>query len=189
MRLIAAVLLFCSLAAGQEFKLGSRVDGFSLQDLNGAPVSFAGLQGSVTVIVFISTQCPVSNAFNERMTALYNDYSAKGVQFVFIDSNANESAADVAALRKSAGFPFAVYKDYENRVADRFGAMSTPETFVIDRGGIVRYHGFIEESMNEARTKNRALRAALDAVLAGKPVPIPETKAFGCSIKRVRRAT
>ncbi len=189
MRLMVAAVLCCGLTAGQEFSLGSRVAGFSVEDLSGAPVSFPDPRGSVTVVAFISTLCPVSNGFNDRMTALFRAYSTKGITFVFIDSNANESAADVAAHRKSAGFPFAVYKDRANRVADRFGAMATPETYVIDGSGLLRYHGYIEDSINEARVKNRALRTALDAILAGKPVPVAETKSFGCSIKRVRRSS
>src|ERR1019366_10814640 len=117
------------------------------------PAPFSRLRGSTTVVAFISANCPVSNGFNDRMTALFNDYSARGVKFVFINSNANESAAEVAQHRQSAGFPFEVYRDPGNRAADLFGAMATPETYVIDSGGILRYHGYIEDSINEARVK------------------------------------
>ena len=72
--------------------------------------------------------------------------------------------------------------------ADLFGAQVTPETFVIDREGVIRYHGYVDDSLNEARVHNRGLRTALDAVLAGRPVSAAETKAFGCTIKR-RRAS
>jgi peroxiredoxin len=189
MRILAGALLCSTLTFAQEFGVGKRVNDFGLQDLAGSPVSFSQLRGATTVVAFIATNCPISNAFNDRMTALYNDYSQKGVKFVFVNSNANESASEVASHRKSAGFPFPVYKDPTNKVADRFGAMATPETYVIDSTGTVRYHGYIEDSTNEARVKSRALRAALDAVLAGKPVAAAETKAFGCSIKRARRTT
>jgi hypothetical protein len=72
-------------------------------------------------------------------------------------------------------------------VANRFDAQVTPENFVIDSAGVIRYHGSIDDSQNEARIRTRGLRLALDALLGGKPVPIPETKAFGCTIKRVRK--
>ena len=73
-----------------------------------------------------------------------------------------------------------------NAAADRFGATVTPESYVMDSTGTVRYHGQIDDSRNAARVRVRGLRMALDAVLDGKPVGIQETKAFGCSIKRVR---
>jgi peroxiredoxin len=122
------------------------------------------------------------------MKAVYNDYAAKGVHFVFINANGTESAAEVAEHAKAHGFPFAVYKDASGAVADRFGAQVTPETFVIDKDSVIRYHGYIDDSANEARVHNQGLRRALDAVLAGKDVPAAQTKAFGCTIKR-RRAS
>jgi thiol-disulfide isomerase/thioredoxin len=181
MRLIAAALLCCAMNAI------SRGSELTVEDAKGAKVSI-DLSRGPTVVAFISTVCPVSNAFNDRMIALYNDYSAKGVQFVFINSNANESAAEVAAHSQSAGFPFVVYRDPSNRAADALGAMATPETYVIDKAGAVRYHGFVEDSTNQARVKKRALQDALNAVLAGAPVVSAETKAFGCTIKRARRS-
>jgi hypothetical protein len=60
---------------------------------------------------------------------------------------------------------------------------------VIDSTGTLVYHGQIDDSRNEQRVQQQGLRMALDAVLAGKPVGVAETKAFGCSIKRVRRTT
>ncbi len=74
-------------------------------------------------------------------------------------------------------------------VADRFGAEVTPESYVVDSSGIMRYHGQIDDSRNEPHIKKRTLSVALDAMLAGKPVPAQETKAFGCTIKRVRKTT
>ena len=95
----------------------------------------------------------------------------------------------MAAHAKSVGFVFPVYKDPNNALADRFDAQVTPETYVIDSSGTLVYHGQIDDSRNEKRVQQQALRMALDAVLAGKPLTVAETKAFGCSIKRVRRAT
>jgi thiol-disulfide isomerase/thioredoxin len=134
----------------------------------------------VTVVTFIATQCPVSNAYNERMKALYSDYAPKGVKFVFINANRTESAADVARHAQEHGFPFQVYKD-DDSVADRFGASVTPEAFVMD-------HGSVDDAQVIERVQTPRLRNALDAVLAGQPVAQPETKAFGCSIKRIKKA-
>ena len=108
--------------------------------------------------------------------------------FVFINANSTEPAAEVAEHAKAHGFPFAVYKD-NGAAADLFGAQVTPETFVMDKDGVMRYHGYVDDSANEARAHNQGLRLALDAVLAGKAVPMAQTKAFGCTIKRRRRAS
>jgi hypothetical protein len=87
------------------------------------------------------------------------------------------------------GFPFPVCKDPDNLVADRFNAQVTPESYVMDSAGILRYHGSIDDNMNESRVHVQRLRAALDALLGGKLVQATETKAFGCTIKRVRKAS
>jgi peroxiredoxin len=183
------LMLSASALFAQEFKVGSNVADFQVQDLDGKPVAFSALRGPVTVVTFISTQCPVSNGYNQRMNSLFHDYSSKGVKFIFVNANQNERAGEVRQHAKNAGFVFPVYKDANNVVADRFGAEVTPENYVIDSSGVIRYHGSIDDSQNEARIRTRGLRLALDAVLAGKPVEIAETKAFGCSIKRARKGT
>ncbi|MBV9404932.1 MAG: redoxin domain-containing protein, partial [Acidobacteriaceae bacterium] len=86
-RIGLAALGMATLAFGQDFKVGSPVSDFSLQQLDGAPVQFSALKGNVTVVMFISVQCPVSNSYNDRMTALYQDYSSKGVKFIAINAN------------------------------------------------------------------------------------------------------
>ena len=113
--------------------------------------------------MFISAVCPVSNSYNIRMTDLYRDYSAKGVQFVFINSNQNEKPAEVEEHARRAHFPFPVYADVGNVVADRFGVQSTPEAFVIAGDGAIRYHGRIDDSQNPARVQHQSLRLWLPA--------------------------
>lgn len=176
-------------ASAQDFKLGSQVSDFSLQKLDGSPVQFSSLKGNVTLVMFISVQCPVSNAYDDRMNALYQDYASKGVKFVVINANRTELAEAVAEHARAHNFQFAVYKDQDNVVADRFGASVTPETYVIDSTGAVRYHGSIDDSQNPAHVTTQRLRLALDAVLAGQEPPQTETKAFGCTIKKVQKGS
>lgn len=184
-----SLLVSAAVLSAQEFKLGSKVTDFSVQDLDGKSVSFASLRGPITVVTFVSVQCPVSNGYNQRMNALFKDYTPKDVKFIFVNANRNESANDIRDHAKSVGFVFPVYKDAGNALADRFDAQVTPESYVIDSAGIIRYHGSIDDSQNEARIRTRGLRLALDAVIAGKPVEITATKAFGCTIKRGRKST
>jgi peroxiredoxin len=183
-----AVSLATSVFA-QEFKLGSKVTDFTLQTVQGQNVHFNEIKGELTVLMFIATQCPVSNAYNERMNALYREYSARGVKFIGINSNATEPAQEVASHAAKHGFGFTVYKDINNVVADRFGAQVTPEVFVVDRNGVIAYHGAIDDSQNPANVTTQGLKLALDALLAGRPVEKASTKAFGCTIKRARTAS
>lgn len=187
----AAAALLCASSAlfAQEFHVGSAVPDFTLQQLGGSPVQFSTLKGNVTVVTFISVQCPVSNSYNERMNALYQDYAPKGVKFVAINANRTETASAVADHAREHSFQFTVYKDPDNVIADRFGATVTPETYVIDSTGTVRYHGSIDDSQNSRRVTTQRLRLALDAVLAGNSPPQTETKAFGCTIKKVQKST
>jgi peroxiredoxin len=181
--------LAAALVYGQEFKLGSKVTDFELKDTSGQTVKFSSLKGDVTAIFFIATRCPISNDYNERMKAIYKDYSPRGVKFVFINSNSTEPASEVAEHAQKWGFPFKVYKDGNNVVADRFGAQFTPEVFVLDRAGVIRYHGAIDDSRPADKVTKHFLRTALDELLAGKPVSTAETKAFGCTIKRVKKVS
>lgn len=138
----------------------------------------------VAVVLFVSTRCPVSNAYNNRMIALAKKYTPKGVAFVGIDANSTEPTAEIAAFAKAKGFPFPVLKDARNVVADKYDAHVTPETYVINNSGVLVYHGRIDNDMDTANIKTHELADALDATLGGKPVVKAQTKAFGCSIKR-----
>jgi peroxiredoxin len=187
--LTIVLALSAGLLCGQEFKVGSHVPDFQVRDLDGKSVAFSSLKGPITVVTFIATECPVSNSYNQRMSDLYRDYTAKNVKFIFVNANRSEPASEVRDHAKRVGFPFAVYKDPDNVLADRFDAQVTPESFVIDSSGTIRYHGSIDDNMNEPRVHTRRLRIALDALLDGKPVASTETKAFGCTIKRIRKAS
>ncbi len=160
-------------------------DSLLVRDLAGKQLSIQ-TGHDVTVITFISTQCPISNDYNDRMSAIYKDYSSRGVKLFFVNANSTEPASEVAEHAKSVGFTFPVYKD-ENTV-EKLGAQNTPETFVFDKSGKLLYHGYIDDARNVARIQNHGLRDAIDAALAGKSVANPVTKAFGCTIKKARRS-
>ena len=138
------------------------------------------------VLMFIATQCPVSNAYNERMVQLYKDYTSKGVAFIGINSNKQEGIDEIKEHAQEHGFLFPILKDNNNTIADKLGASVTPEIFVLNTKFEILYHGRIDDSKKEAKVSSNDLRTALDAILTGKPVENTETKAFGCSIKRVK---
>lgn len=168
-------------------QVGYAAPSFTLADaVTGQSKSLPTLaQGKkATVVMFLSTRCPVSNAYNGRMTTLAKKYAAQGVSFVGIDSDQNEPKAEVAAFTKQQGFPFPVLVDPGNKVSDAYSAHVTPETYVIDSKGVLIYHGRIDNDQDTANVKTHELADALDATLARQPVAKAQTKAFGCSIKR-----
>jgi peroxiredoxin len=169
--------------------IGQPAPDFSLPDLRGQQHALKDQRGKITVIAFLSVQCPISNAYGERIRALAEDYAKQGVVFLAINASAPESVADIKAHAAQHGFTFPILKDAGNKVADAYGAERTPEIFVVDERGVLRYHGRIDNSQDVRRVKRNDLREALDELLAGKPVSVPEAKAMGCVIKRVQAVT
>jgi hypothetical protein len=184
---IAATVVLAALIPSlraQELHPGTPVSGFTVRDMRGRLQDYRSLTGKVTVVIFFSTRCPMSNAFNYRRNLLYHDYRGHA-RFIVVDSNSNESLDEVRTYAKDVGFDFPVYQDVDNAVADRFNAHATTDTFVVDSAGVLRYRGYIEDSPNPARTTKQGLRLAIDSVLAGQPVAMAETKAIGCAIRRL----
>jgi peroxiredoxin len=182
--LAAALLLSSSLRADDTKK---KVGDFTLDDYNGVKHSLSEYKSSkAVVLMFIATQCPVSNGYNERMVQLYKDYSSKGVTFIGINANKQESVEEVRNHAKEHGFQFPVLKDWNNLIADKLDASVTPEIYVLNSSLEILYHGRIDDSQRENRVTSKELRTALDRILTGKPVEVTETKAFGCSIKRIK---
>jgi peroxiredoxin len=165
--------------------IGATIDNFTLPDVSGVDRALASLKGkNGTVLLFISVGCPVSNAYNERMEKLHQDYKDKGIAVIGINSNVSEEAAAAKAHAAEKGLTFAILKDPGNKVADKLGASKTPEAYFLDGNNKLLYHGRIDNSQNPAAIEANDLRNAIDASLAGKPIEKTEAKAFGCSIKR-----
>jgi peroxiredoxin len=184
--IVTGGLATAALPAAGAVAIGERLQPFKLNDTAGKAVDLGSLQGrKAVVLMFIATQCPVSNAYNDRMAALSREYGAKGVAFVGINSNRQESAEEIAGHAAQHGLTFPILKDVANVQADHFGAQVTPEVYVYDPGWVLRYHGRIDDDRSGANVKSQDLRNTLDAILGGRAVPVAETKAFGCTIKRV----
>jgi peroxiredoxin len=165
--------------------IGTMIEDFKLPDINGAERSLKSLAGKHgAVLIFISVQCPVSNGYNERMEKLAEDYQAKGVNVIGINSNVTEPISAVKTHAADKHFTFTVLKDDGNKIADRLGATRTPEAYVIDAGGKLVYHGRIDNSQNTANITANDLRDALDELVSGKAISKTGGAAFGCSIKR-----
>jgi peroxiredoxin len=166
--------------------IGATIVDFTLPDAGGTARSLNSLKGkNGTVLIFIAVQCPVSNGYNERMEKLAQDYKARGINVVGINANSTESAAEVKNHAAKNNLTFPILKDNGNKIADSLGATRTPEAYFIDAGNKLLYHGRIDNSRDVSQVNSSELRDALEATLAGKPVPKNTANAFGCSIKRV----
>ncbi|HEY0376026.1 MAG TPA: thioredoxin family protein [Pyrinomonadaceae bacterium] len=165
--------------------IGQPVADFKLPDADGHEQSLAALKGEHgTVIIFISAQCPMVKAYAERIEKLAEDYRARGVNVVGINSNVTESADDIRDHIKRENFSFVVLRDHGNKVADLLGAERTPEVFFLDASNKLVYHGRIDNHRDLAQVQTSDLRNAIDETLSGKPVSKTEAAAFGCTIKR-----
>ena len=189
-QLLALLMLFtASLHAGdtKPVDIGAPAPMFALNNYDGKAVDLKSVvkENKYTVVMFVSTECPVSNAYNERMVSLNEKFGKKGISFLGVNANKEEDAKMIAAHCKEHGFKFPVVKDPGNKIADLYAAQVTPETFVIDAKGKLVYHGRIDDSRKLDKVKSHDLADALDALLAGKAVSNPTAKAFGCTIKRV----
>lgn len=166
--------------------IGSTIEDFTLPDANAKEHSLASLRGkNGAVLIFVAVQCPVSNAYNARMEKLAQDYQAKGINVIGINSNVAESAEAVKAHAAEKNLTFPILKDAGNKIADRLGASVTPEAYFIDGSNKLLYRGRIDNSRNEVEISANDLREALESALAGKPIAKSTANAFGCSIKRV----
>jgi peroxiredoxin len=171
--------------------VGEKMEDFTLPDVNGKPHRLYEFEGKKAVaVIFIATRCPYSNAFNHVMASLAHDYESRGVAVIGINANNTESVSEVAEHARAHGLDFLVLKDERNQIADRLGASVTPEVFLLDSTWTLRYHGALGNSHqptnNPDKTNGDEVRPALDDVLGDKPAEVTETKAFGCTIKRVK---
>lgn len=153
-------------------------------DGTGTESLYGDKKQKATVVLFLSARCPCSGGYDERNKALADAYQSKGVRFVAINSSADETDAEIAAHAKAHGFPFPVLRDTDHKIADMLNAQVTPEAFVMDAQGILRYHGRIDDSRDEKAILSHDLRNALDFLLSGQPPKVRSTTPFGCSISR-----
>lgn len=188
-------------ATPKVLQLGGRIAGdLQLLDIDGKPQRAEDLKGKVTVVNFYSIQCPIQAAWDQRLADIQKAFATQGVVFLHIDSNVSEigeqpPAADaegkpydkVRVHLQKKQLPFRVLVDHGNKVADLFGATTTPHVYVFAADGRLVYRGLVDDDQrgNRAEERTNHLRDTLTQLVAGKPVEPFATKEVGCSIKRV----
>ena len=186
--LIAILAIYLSLiGAYSNFLSKEKVENFTLSDYNGNEHSLSDyVDSEAIVIMFIATECPVSNDYNSRMEAIYSEYSEKGIAFIGINSNKAESVERIKEHAEENGLTFTILKDKNNLVADEMDASVTPEMYVVNSEFEILYHGRIDNSRDKDDVTSEDLEIALNEILEGKVLSNSSTKAFGCTIKRVQ---
>ena len=175
-------------AAGPGVDVGDKAPAFTLKDSAGNAVSLADYEGKVVVLEWVNPDCPfVKRHYQEgSMKNLTSAYSESGMVWLTINStNYMDQEANAAFARKE-GISWPILVDQDGTVGHAYGAVTTPHMFIIDTSGNVAYEGAIDDDPrgnNEASDRTNYVSAALDQVIAGKAVAMPETKPYGCSVK------
>ena len=163
---------------------------FQLPGVDGKDHALGDYEGkSVVAVIFSCNHCPYVRAWEDRMVQIQSDYVSTGVQLLAINANdavkyPEDSFPKMKERAREKKFNFPYLRDEAQKVAHAYGAERTPEVFLFDKSAILRYHGAIDDNYDDPKAVNEHyLRMALDAVLAGKPVTIPETKPVGCTVK------
>ncbi|HEV8359614.1 MAG TPA: thioredoxin family protein [Candidatus Thermoplasmatota archaeon] len=178
------------IAQSYKLKLGAPAPDFhDLPGVDGQPYSLGSFHDKpFLAVIFSCNHCPYVQAFEDRMMAVQRDYLDRGVQLVAINSNDEAAYPDdsfdhMIQRAEAKGFNFPYLRDAPQAVAEAYGAVCTPHVLVFDKERKLRYQGRIEDGRDPRESKTKDLRDALDDLLAHKSVRVPETPAFGCSIK------
>ncbi len=199
--LLAAVALSgCVAFVGpRTLPLGSAAPDFNLPGIDGKHHSLRDFASSrVLAVVFTCNTCPDSQLYEARIARLHENYGGKGVAIVAINPNrpdalqladlaytdVGESLGDMKtrAAHRKINYPY--LSDGETQsVVKQFGVVMTPHVFVFDQARTLRYQGRLDNSVREDRVTSRDAQNAIDALLAGRPVPVAETRVTGCTVK------
>ncbi len=186
------LLLLCS-AIGTP-QVGQHVGDFTLADHRGKEHRLSEYRDQqVVVLAILGTECPLAKLYGPRLSAISEKYRSRGVAFIGINANAQDSLTEIGAYVRRHEIAFPVLKDIGNRVADQLQAIRTPEVFVLDHDRIVRYWGRIDDQfgVGYAREKptTHELTDAIDSLLASRPVAQSSVESVGCYIGRVREVS
>jgi len=179
--------------------IGAKAPDFDLPGVDGKRYTLASFaRAKMLVLVFTANHCPTAQAYEERIEKLHADFGDRGVQVVLVAPNdplalrldeqgysdLGDTLEDMKIRAKDRGWTFPYLYDGETEAMSRkYGPVATPHVFVFDAGRKLRFVGRVDDGENPAKATTHDARNAIEAVLAGKPVPVETTKVFGCSVK------
>ena len=169
---------------------GDPAPDFSLPGVDGATHRLDDADGQpLLVVVFWCNHCPYVQAWEGRLVDLGRRYGPKGVRFVLINSNDSDAYPDdrferMQTRAREKGYPFPYLRDESQAAARAYGALVTPHAFLFGPDRRLLFQGRLDDNHSDPRAvRHRYLEEALDAALAGRPVPTPELPVLGCSVK------
>ena len=179
--------------------IGAVAPDFDLPGVDGKRYTLASFAAAkVLVLVFTADHCPTAQAYEGRIERLQADFAGRGVAVVLVSPNdplalrldeqgytdLGDTLADMKIRAKDRGWTFPYLYDGETEAMSRkYGPVATPHVFVFDAGRHLRFVGRVDDGENPAKVTTSDARNAIEAVLAGRPVPVETTKVFGCSVK------
>ncbi|MEQ1905552.1 MAG: redoxin domain-containing protein, partial [Pirellulaceae bacterium] len=166
---------------------------FQLDDFRGRSWAMAEFrERPIVVVVFLGTECPLATHYSLCVQELADQYQERGVQFLAIDSNVQDSLEEMSAFARRQNLEVPFLKDPQAKVADRLGATRTPEAFVLNERREVVYRGRIDDQYGIGYTQkspqSREVADAIEALLQKKDVVTSRTEAVGCLIGRQRKS-
>lgn len=189
------IVLAVVLVSGKplKYEIGDAVMDFKLKNVDGKSVALSDYNNSKgAIVVFDCNTCPYSKAYNDRIIALNKKYASQGFPVIAINANdpqlsPGDSFEEMAAYAKRKKYDFPYLVDETQEVARAFGATNTPHVFVLRRDGKdfkVAYIGTVDNNSRDASAVSKKyVEEAVDALIDRQPVPTPNTKAIGCTIK------
>ena len=176
--------------ATDTLKIGSIAPDFDLPGVDGKNYSLDSFKEKMgLVIIFSCNHCPYVQAYEDRIKKLQSDYADKGLGMAAINPNDSDQYEDDSfdnmkkrALEKGFNFPY--LRDEDQFTAKAYGASHTPEIFLFDNERKLVFHGKIDDNWkDESKVSSHYLQEAIDELLAGKEISVPETFTIGCTVK------
>jgi len=181
-------------SAGQSVSIGSVATDFRLTDSLGKEWSLSDFKSKKAVVfAFLGTQCPLAKLYSAKLVELQNQYDQRGIAFVAVNSNVQDSLAEMNAHARKYGFDFPFLKDASQALAGNLGATRTPEVCVVDQQQRIRYRGRIDDQYGIGYTKDAASKMelvdAIESILGEREIVLTSAPASGCLIGRGPRDT
>lgn len=202
LRLLTLLLVAMAVFADEPhptLPIGSPAPNFSLPGIDGKTHTLAEYAGSkILVIVFTCNHCPTAQLYESRIKKLADDYRGRGVQLVAIEPNnarairldelgytdVSDSLEEMKIRAEYRHFTYPYLYDGDTQSVSRaYGPKATPHVFIFDQDRKLRYEGHVDNNQRESLVTSQDARNAIEALLAGKPVPVNHTRVFGCSTK------
>jgi len=171
-------------------EVGQPAPDFKLPGVDGKTWTLSDFaDANLVVVAFTCNHCPYVIGSEERIMLMQQDYRGKGLRLLAINSNETENHPEdsfdkMVKRAQDRGFCFPYLRDDDQSVAKAYGAIKTPQFFLLDKERIVRYTGRLDDQPRDASLASTSdLRAAIEDLLASRPVRLPVTEPMGCTIK------